>query len=1811
MDQGQLNLQESAGAHQSPEALTQAVDAPRTPVAQDYPRRRARSSHRRSAGRWRGWLAGCGIVALITVPLFGAGWWYVSRHLGQLVSGLVRSKAGESLNGRLEFSRLEVDLAGRAVLTDAAVFVQGESEPVLTCPRTVVTLDFINFIGPNRGRRAVVADLYKPQARIVRNPDGGFNVTSLVKEPKKEEGPIGVSIHLHDAALDFTDACLLDQGYPLIHPGQGLGAQLLAELGYNVAGPGESLVHSERVALNGSVVVNGERKEVALDLIAQREQPGGVLSLKGTAKTDGTVFDLTVGMDGVELDSLRDYAHAVFPALVLGAAEPPAKPGAAAAAEKTGPQPASVRPYLAGLMRDGQITLSKHSGKEVSVSARLALAEVQYTSRLLPDLRFPSLNADYSAQRAGAEFKLNTLGCQITGNPSIDFQQNTLSGSITLAKTELARLLAALRDSSLGVRPTRKQDLPLTGSVSAKLELGGTLDLPEVTARLSSGRLGYGKLNLGTLGGTLNLAGDILSAKDVQLSGGEAPVKLAGSLDTSTQSGRFTLGTGPLSITEALDLASRLSSGAKPVKLDAHGMVSLSADAAINSGKVTSSLSLRSDRLVFAKQVFTGVDVSGSLTPQGLHIDQAVAAYTAAQPVKAAGFTSTGPLRLSLRAGGTISTPPGGAGMLALTGKASTHNLAPDQASVSFKISGPLKDPEIKLQLKTNQQAHPLALNATGHYRTGWAPLSATLTWYATKVDFAGKVDFAKELIAGKLTAAAVDLARFSGDKHLSGVLSATAQLSGTFKQPAASGRVDLPKLAYATPQRSYQLTGLTAGFKLIGMDTLSIADGKFSFEGNAFTIQGVLGKASKELTLACQRFNLLSVLALAETTGAGGKGRQLQVQSAGPLSVKISGDPQDPHAVITYSSGAGSVEGHAFDSAKLAATASLDGAQVSSFSITSPQGSITATGRMDFTRPGQAAPPPKKKAAGILGLLKPNKAAAQALPPKPGFGLASFSAQATVASFDAALLSALAGGTALSTLSGKLSGKLQVSGSGKQYSADGTLKLTGGRYQGVAVSEASADLQTTGKGIQISNGRVIAEGTTLTASGTIGNQPGDINLQAQAASLELALANPFLPKSVPQLKGPVRLDLKLSPGRGTMPAVDVTLADTGQAVFAGETRIDSLQAEASWREGALTLKKCQLGLQGSTFTASGTLGKELNQAKLTAQGSNIELALLAPFMPKGIPKLKGTVGLDLALSPSKGQYPNMDATVRDTGHGLSVGGVQFDSAQAQFALTGSELNIRQCQLAMNGSTLNAGGKLAVTGANGGKKDQPLNFWVKSKDFSLHSISPLLPPASRASLPDGTVTCDLQLTGKQSQPLLSGDAQFSLNKLPAAVPVAITGLSGDIGFAQNDFDIRRIDIKSSDQAGLGQAKISGSGRLSLSPIGLVSGSVDISLAPEGKYTQITFYDPQSASKKALFEGWLGGVLHITGSKDTQPVVAGQLVINGPGQVSLVRLGLGGSKQSQPTKSFISLKNLKVLIQAGTEIRIPPPFDLQATILPALRQAKPGELPVPVYLTLNGEPGNLDPKNPRALRIAGELSIPTGSIFFFGRTLRLDGQQSKLSFSDKPGDLIPYLTGSAAIILPHVLTGNEILTGGPQGGGSTQISAGQDLKVFILFDSNHLDYASGGLENIHLRSEPPLSEEAIRNYLLGGVEGVLTGQTDLSQFAEGEVLGYGTGFISRIIENKFDLAAFRLGGSGSAENPYYVQVEKEVSPQLSVTYFRNFFGQTGQQEEFGVKYNVFRSQFGSHYQNLDLRLNFQQGGAAGNEREFMFMWTTKF
>ncbi len=71
-----------------------------------------------------------------------------------------------------------------------------------------------------------------------------------------------------------------------------------------------------------------------------------------------------------------------------------------------------------------------------------------------------------------------------------------------------------------------------------------------------------------------------------------------------------------------------------------------------------------------------------------------------------------------------------------------------------------------------------------------------------------------------------------------------------------------------------------------------------------------------------------------------------------------------------------------------------------------------------------------------------------------------------------------------------------------------------------------------------------------------------------------------------------------------------------------------------------------------------------------------------------------------------------------------------------------------------------------------------------------------------------------------------------------------------------------------------------------------------------------------------------------------------------------------------------------------------------------------------------------------------------------------------------------------------------------------------------------------LDKMSLTSDPPMSREKILLYLLGGADQGAPGQEDLGNFAEGELMAFGSSFISRAIERSFDLERFNQGGGAT-------------------------------------------------------------------------------
>jgi hypothetical protein len=207
-----------------------------------------------------------------------------------------------------------------------------------------------------------------------------------------------------------------------------------------------------------------------------------------------------------------------------------------------------------------------------------------------------------------------------------------------------------------------------------------------------------------------------------------------------------------------------------------------------------------------------------------------------------------------------------------------------------------------------------------------------------------------------------------------------------------------------------------------------------------------------------------------------------------------------------------------------------------------------------------------------------------------------------------------------------------------------------------------------------------------------------------------------------------------------------------------------------------------------------------------------------------------------------------------------------------------------------------------------------------------------------------------------------------------------------------------------------------------------------------------------------------------------------------------------------------------------------------------------------------------------------------------------------------------------LVLPNVLEGGDVITSGTPGeirpqlpsSGASGARTSRDLRVYFTLRDVKLTPDNDTPPSVTLSSDPPKSPEQILRYLLGGVGDLFSGQGDLTDIAEGELIGFGSSWVSRKIEDALGIDSLRFGGSPTNEdNPFYVDIEQELTPEVSITYYKNFFSSTNQQQEIGLKYRPFREQLDNKLQGLQLEVNLQDDMLRGRGSELMFTWSTRF
>ena len=828
------------------------------------------------------------------------------------------------------------------------------------------------------------------------------------------------------------------------------------------------------------------------------------------------------------------------------------------------------------------------AGKPESVDANLAGSKVE-----IRGVKLGTVNGGIGMagdQLTFRELKLSGGALPLTINGSLDSVRGDAALSFRLGKTGLKSLL----DLAGGNLPEDVGKLDAQGTLSADGALSmKNRKLSSASGTLNGNELVVSGVKLGTVSAKLSTADGRLKVESASFSGGEVPLTLSGSSDLAFENGSFSIEAGPLAVDKAARLAGRFMD--KP--LDTQGVtgkLKASGKLGFVKGKPTSSLTLTSDKLEKDGYSLQQLSVKGSLKDSSFELDVATGTFVTKAAVKLGSFSSTEPLRIPLRVGGSVSST-GKDGAVSLIGSGRTENLLPEQAELSFKLLGPLTAPQLRLLLKTEQDNEPLTLNADAYLAGGMQPAAAKLTWYDSQLYYQGKLDAKAQKFEGQLSASQISLDRFIDDKHIRGEFSLDGNLSGSFTEPTLSGRLRSPKLSYLAEQRRYDVKALDIGFKLKDGNAISVSNGSFSFEDQPFTVDGVLGAGGSDLTIACRNFNLLSALSMVPTSTANAGGvtkstsSPIKVVSSGPLTAKLSGSLQKPSALVTYSSGPGQVEGNAFDSARLRLSATKDAAVLESFEIISPHGRATAQGGANF---------------------------------EPFH----FNASAEITSFDVRLLTALAGDTALGGLSGQLNGNLRASGGTESYSADGDLSLAQGRFGEVDITELAASFRTHPDGIELTGARLTASGTTLTASGIIAHELNGSTINANAAKLDLALFNPLLPKDFGKLSGQVSLKAGLTPSKGKYPDLELNVQDLGGGLTLAGRHVDKAHATLKLKGDQATLSPLTLEVGNSSLEVTGKLDlREISPnsrripLNLKVAANSFQLDDIAGFMPKDL----------------------------------------------------------------------------------------------------------------------------------------------------------------------------------------------------------------------------------------------------------------------------------------------------------------------------------------------------------------------------------------------------------------------------------------------------------------------------------------------------------------------------------------------------------------------------------------------------------------
>jgi hypothetical protein len=636
----------------------------------------------------------------------------------------------------------------------------------------------------------------------------------------------------------------------------------------------------------------------------------------------------------------------------------------------------------------------------------------------------------------------------------------------------------------------------------------------------------------------------------------------------------------------------------------------------------------------------------------------------------------------------------------------------------------------------------------------------------------------------------------------------------------------------------------------------------------------------------------------------------------------------------------------------------------------------------------------------------------------------------------------------------------------------------------------------------------------------------------------------------------------------------------SGQANGAGTAAEPVIQGTLSLRDGRILgapLDKLELSFNtrpdgvfidnftaynsDSIVTASGFWGRRAEDTLINLEIPNLDISLLSALMPPEFQPMSGEAGMSLVVTQGDSGKPELAGSFQSSGsEGLHAGPFSAERVSGKLSIVGRTLKLQEATVQTNGSQLIVNGDLPLPGYPGS-----LDLAVHAKDFALETMLPFF--KNKDLLFAGKLTTELQVKGTFARPLVSGTVRSEINN----VSYRGNALNATIiAYAMlEDSDIPAVMVKLFPGAAADPTTQTNYAQL--------SGSA--SLSPDGKNLDFIklgadFNNLSYVEVKGLFKGGLSGYLEINKAGDPQPIsITGDVSVK-PGST----IQLPGMDKVKPVP-FAE----KTLLQINLEV-MP---DAWVRYTPRMM-----EVALQGNLTLTGSVD--DPK------VDGSFIASRGSLVLLNRIVRLT-EPATIVLRPEYG-LTPHLFGTAAVELPGVLETSsqnsavEILP------SDIPLSpSSDDLTIYFGFHDVPLDAMMDeeNLDAMDMYSVPPLARDTLLVYLIGG-QGLSFSRSGLRTFLGSEALAFSGSRLSRYLEESLNFKRFEIRAlPGSEGTPFYLNIEKEITPDLTISYLRTFLEPVDEREELGARY-YFYQVLGSKSRNAYVEIIWRKRGPVQEE-----------